>query len=221
MKLVPRRKKSAAIIWWFLPVVAIGGWFYPYLGLLVIGCMFAPVIVGAMRGRHWCGWMCPRGAFFDYLMSRFTPNKPAPAWLRSKGFRIGAMVFLMGMMAVQLSLAWPNPEAMARVFVLLLGITTVAGIVLAVAYKPRTWCTFCPMGTMASWVSHGKRPLTKSAACTDCRVCAKACPMTLQPQQPDVAHVDCIKCTQCVQRCPKHALAFEDTTSHTANEHVA
>lgn len=211
MKLSPLRRRTAAFLWLSLPVVAIGGWFYPYLGYLVIPCMIAPIIVGIFRGRHWCGWFCPRGAFFDFIMRHFTPNRTAPPWIRSKAFRTGVLIFLMGMMTVQISMVWPDGRAIGRVFVLLLGVTTVVGIGLAVTFKPRTWCTFCPMGTMANWVSHGKRPLVVSEECKECAACAKDCPMDLTPYEGGPAHADCLKCNQCVLKCPLDALSFQES----------
>ncbi len=206
--LPPARRRGAALLWWGLPLFAIGGWFYPYLGFVMIFCMLAPVVVSTVRGRYWCGWVCPRGSFFDYVMGRFSRNKPAPQWLRSRNFRIGMLIFLMTMMAVQISNAWPDPQAIGRVFILLLTVTTVAGIGLALAYKPRTWCSFCPMGTMSSWFAHGKQALVVSDACRNCSACATLCPMGLTPQQVDSTHADCIKCTICVTRCPPKALTF-------------
>lgn len=205
----PTRRRTAAIIWWFLPIVAIAGWFLPYLGYLMLICMLAPVVIGAFRGRLWCGWVCPRGSFFDYIMARFSRNKPAPAWLRSKAFRNGMIAFLMTVMGVQLTLAWPDPAAIGRVFIMLLTVTTIVGMGLAVAYRPRTWCSFCPMGTMTSWFSHGKRPLNVTSACKDCSACGKVCPMYLTPQHPDSSHASCIKCERCVMVCPRNAISFE------------
>lgn len=221
MQLPAARRRSAALLWWSLPVVAIGGWYYPYLGFLMLLCMIAPFVVGLVRGRYWCGWMCPRGAFFDYIMGRFSRNKSAPAWLRSKPFRIGMMIFLMGMMGTQITLAWPDPVAIGRVFIMLLSVTTVVGIVLAMLYKPRTWCSFCPMGTLTSWVSRGKRPLTVASACRNCSACAKVCPMDLTPQRPDHTHADCIKCTRCVELCPWKSLSFEQQQPQTAEQSLA
>ncbi len=208
----PARRSSAAWLWVFVPIVAVGGWWYPYLGLLVIGCMLAPVAVAAVRGRYWCGWLCPRGAFFDAIMARVSRHRPAPAWLRGRAFRIGMLAFLMTVMTVQLVLAYPHGEAMARVFVLLLGVTTLAGLVLAIVYQPRTWCTFCPMGTMSSWVAVGRRPLQVSAACRDCGACGKVCPMSLAPHRVDATHADCLQCERCVARCPVKALSFTPPT---------
>ncbi len=118
------------------------------------------------------------------------------------------LIFLMTMMTVQISNAWPDPQAIGRVFIMLLTVTTVTGIGLALAYKPRTWCSFCPMGTMSSWFAHGKQALVVHDTCRSCAACAKLCPMGINPQQVDSTHADCIKCTICVTRCPAKALTF-------------
>jgi polyferredoxin len=209
--LLPARRRSAAFIWWLLPIVMIAGWFFPLLGFLMLICMVASVAFADIVGRYWCGWMCPRGSFFDYIIGRVSRNKSAPAWMRSNTFRVGALVFLMGMMGVQMALAWPDPQAIGRVFITLLAVTTVVGIGLALAYKPRTWCSFCPMGTMASWASKGnKHSLSVNTEdCRNCAACSKVCPMDLSPHQPDQSHSLCIKCEQCVTRCPRKALSFK------------
>jgi polyferredoxin len=209
--LVPARRRSAAWIWWLLPAVMISGWFFPYLGLLMLICMVASFAFAHKVGRYWCGWMCPRGSFFDYIMGRVSRNRSAPAWMRSTGFRVGALVFLMGLMTMQLTFAWPDPQAIGRVFILLLTVTTVVGIGLALAYKPRTWCSVCPMGTMASWAakSHKRALRVDAQACSSCAACAKLCPMELTPQQPEQPNASsCITCEICVSRCPRKALSF-------------
>jgi len=215
MPLSPARKRGAALLWWLLPVVMFGGWFYPYLGYLLLICMVGPLIVASMKGRYWCGWICPRGSFLDYIMARFSRNKPVPAWLKSNPFRIGMIIFLMGMLGTQSYLVWPNLEAIGFVFIKILTITTVVAIVGALLYRPRTWCTFCPVGTMSSWLSHGKKPLTVSNACKGCSACAKVCPMDIEPHKASHAHADCLKCERCIDRCPPKALSF------AKNQHCA
>jgi polyferredoxin len=208
--LLPARRRSAAVIWWLLPAVMLGGWFFPYLGLLMLICMVASIAFADIVGRYWCGWLCPRGSFFDYIIGRISRNIAAPAWMRTSAFRVGALLFLMGMMGVQMAMAWPDPQAIGRVFIVLLIVTTVVGVGLGLAYKPRTWCSFCPMGTMAGWAARGNK-LSLSVnkdECRDCSACGKVCPMGLTPQQPEQTHALCIKCEQCVTRCPRKALSF-------------
>lgn len=207
--MVPLRKKTAAWIWLLLPTFVIIGLLYPIAGFAMLICMIAPVVVATVRGRHWCGWLCPRGAFYDAIMTRLGRHPRAPAWLRSMPFRVTIIVFLMGMMGVQMTLAWPNLAAMGRVFVNLLVITTMIGIVLAAFFPARTWCSFCPMGTLASWVATHQRPLHVASNCRNCAACAKVCPMSLTPHKADASQADCLRCTACVARCPVSALSYE------------
>jgi polyferredoxin len=186
-------------------------------------CMVASVAFANKIGRYWCGWMCPRGSFFDYMMGRISRNRSAPSWMRSTAFRVGALVFLMGMMSVQMALAWPDPQAIGRVFIVLLTATTLVGIGLALAYKPRTWCTVCPMGTMATWAAqgHNRALQVDDATCSNCSACSRLCPMELTPQQPDQARTACIKCELCITRCPRKALSFGPTEDSPILEQAA
>ena len=50
-----------------------------------------------------------------------------------------------------------------RVFWLIILLTTIVGVTLSFIYAPRTWCSFCPMGTISHWVAPQKAPLPISA----------------------------------------------------------
>jgi len=207
-----RRWRLKRWLWVFLPATIIGGFLWGPLGFAVLGCMGASIGIAFAQGRAWCDY-CPRGNFFDVLMKPLSPNRPLPAFLRSTGFRIFAMAFVMGMMAFQLSRVWGNVPKMGMVFVMLLFVTTVVGIVLALFINPRAWCTFCPMGSMAAWIGKRKRPLQVAASCVSCTACEKACPMDLSPmvskEAGQMAQGDCLKCGACVAQCPKAALGWE------------
>jgi polyferredoxin len=209
-----RRLQWAAALWWILPIVAIGGWFIPQLGWWVPVCMLAPITIAAFHGRKWCGWYCPRGAFFDYILGSMPKRHTPPAWMRGRAFRTGVLILLMGLMTAQLTIAWPDPLAMARVFVLLLGVTTLVGIGLAWVFGARAWCTVCPAGTLAHWVARDRRPLRVVENCRDCRACEKVCAMRLSPHRDsDAVKRDCVKCARCIDRCPVNALAFEEAAA--------
>ena len=83
------------------------------------------------------------------------------------------------------------------------------------AFAPRTWCSFCPMGSLSSWVAPKKAPLPKayksihvSSQCEEkCKLCARVCPMQLTPyssrgEQLGYLHPDCLKCRKCEKACP-------------------
>jgi len=208
-----KRQGIKQTVWVVLPLTLILGWFYPVLGFGVLICMGASIATGFFAGRAWCD-VCPRGTFFDVVMRRFSANRPVPKFLRSTAFRIAMLAFLMGTMTWRLIAVWGDLPKMGMVFFTLLAVTTLVGIVLAVPLNARTWCAFCPMGSMAAWIGKRKMPLAvNNEKCTACGLCARACPMELDPaahrERGLMEHGDCSKCLRCTAVCPKQALSFE------------
>lgn len=188
---------------------------YPVIGLLAIICMLAPVIVAPFKGRYWCGNFCPRGSFYDHVLAKISPQKPIPAFFRSTALRVFMIFFITGVFTVQMYYAWGDLAAMGAVFVRIILYTTLVGIVLAVAYHQRTWCSFCPMGSIASYISVKRKPmpLMVEDSCVSCKRCMSVCPMQLTPytargEQAGFTHSDCLKCNRCVAQCPKKSLSF-------------
>lgn len=195
------------------PIILLGGWKYPLLGYFIPLCMMLGIGVSLWRGRKWCDWYCPRGSFFDTLIKLISPNREIPRFFKGLPLRIGFLSFLMLMMTVQIIKRWPDLYKIGMFFVILLTVTTILGIILALIFPPRTWCCFCPIGSMANWVGRWKYPLKiNSELCTDCKLCYKVCPIQVAPYTfksegiRPVKDGDCLKCNLCVTACPKKAL---------------
>jgi polyferredoxin len=207
-----KRGRLQAYTWFGLPLVVIGGWFYPLIGFFLLVCMAGALGVALYKGRAWCDWMCPRGSFYDLLLEKISLKRPIPAFFRKPAFRLSMVAVLMAVLGAQIYLAWGDLEGIGLAMVKLLTITTSAGIVLGFLYQQRLWCHIRPMGTLSSYLSEGKHPLAVSTTCVDCGACAKACPMQLEPHrykpQGLMGDNDCIKCSTCVAACPKKALTF-------------
>jgi len=209
------KDKRAALQWYTsiaLPIVLVGGWIFPLLGFFLLLCMFGAVGIAFYRGRAWCDWMCPRGSFYDLAVHRLSRNAVIPAVFKTsrvRGLILGLLVIVLG---VQIYYAWGDSYAVGRAFVRVLTVTTMAGIVLGAVYKPRAWCQICPMGTLANWISGGKKqPLHVTEHCRDCKLCERVCPMQLKPYESKSGYMtegDCIKCSSCVAVCPAKALSF-------------
>lgn len=210
------KSKLQPYLFWILLVFLAVGIVYPAVGVIALICMLAPVVVSFYKGRFWCGNFCPRGSFYDNVLAKFSPQKPIPPIFKSTGLRVFMVLFIMAVFSVQMYSAWGDLSAMGAVFIRIILITTLVGIGLGLLYHQRTWCSFCPMGTMASWVSSMKKPMPLMVAdsCVNCKLCTKVCPMQLAPytakgSAEGFTHSDCLKCGRCVDKCPKKALSFD------------
>lgn len=195
-----------------VPVVIIGGWWYPYLGFLVPAVMVMGMVGGFFRGRWVCGWACPRGGFLERVMSHLSFRLGIPRFLRNYAFRWVLFGVLMGFMVWRLLLNPGDPEHWGRVFWLMCTITTSIGIILAVLFWPRTWCAFCPVGTFASTVGGHKQPLQIEEGCRECKACERACPLTLPivkyKDTCELGEKDCLRCGECIAACQFDILHF-------------
>jgi len=213
-------------LWMLMVTVIVGGAWYPLIGLAVMVCFLGAMISGPIAGRWWCGNVCPRGNFWDNIMVKIIAKPKMPAWAKNKVVRGVVLVALMTAMTVQIAFAWGDWEAVGRVFVVLLAVTTALGVIMALTGHQRAWCKVCPAGTVANWLSKVKKPQLKMDVenCTHCDACWSVCPMDLRPSEMAAeegpTHSDCLKCSKCVHRCPVDVLELssrdEDTQEGTA-----
>jgi len=153
---------------------------FAWLGLF----MFLIPLVMALAGwdKAYCNRYCGRGQLFALLGGRLGLShwRNIPAWLRSKGFRYGFLLFFMLMFGNMLHTTWlvfSGTENLKQVVTLLwtfklpwhwayggnatpwmvqfafgfysvMMTSTVLGILSLLLWKPRSWCVYCPMGTM-------------------------------------------------------------------------
>lgn len=200
-------------------MVLLLGWKYPALGYVVVAAMLGGLISGPLAGRWFCGNLCPRGGFLERVVSKISPDRPAPAWLVSSKVRAGVILFLFTMVFVNGSRNPSSWEHWGVVFWLICLVTTVAGLVLAAIWNPRTWCAICPMGTMQN-LAGGKlyTLVLDPAKCKECHLCEKRCPMKFKIIEPPfkdrapqvLEFRDCIKCGECILSCPAKALTFSE-----------
>lgn len=201
-----------------LPVILLVGWLiFPPLGYVILGCMAAGIGYGVTKGRYWCDWMCPRGSFWDSYMTRLSFNGKVPGLFRHAGWRLLWIAIMMSVMGLMISLNWGNWSRMGMApFLVLLTVTTVVGLIVGIIYNVRSWCMFCPIGSMAHFFGKGKQPLRVGADCLGekCGQCYKVCRMQIRPgdyrASGTMQHGDCLKCSRCIEVCPKAALSWEE-----------
>lgn len=139
-------KKTQLIMIWFLPLIVIGGLFYPVLGYLMVAMMAFFLILSFFKARYWCWNLCPRGAFLDMVMSKLSRNKPFPKIFVNQWFRLAVFILLMGVLILRLMRSGGNLLLIGSIFVGICLVTTIIAIILAVFTRHRSWCAVCPMG---------------------------------------------------------------------------
>lgn len=139
-------KKSQVIMLLFLPIIVIGGLFYPVLGYLMVLMVAFFLPLSFFKARYWCWNLCPRGAFLDIVMSKLSQNKPFPKLFANNRFRLLILILLIGLLLLRLMHSGGSLIAIGSIFVGICLVTTVIAIILAVFTRHRGWCVICPMG---------------------------------------------------------------------------
>ena len=196
---------------WLFPsivLITIGfGWKYRWIAFIVPVVMLLGI--GSLllqQGRHFCGNYCPRGAFYDSFVQPLSKKRKIPKFLRNKVFRWVVLILLFGLFLLQAARSPFTTAHFGLMFWMMCTVTTVLGIILGIFFSHRTWCAFCPIGTLVSSIGKDRHALIiDKNTCVNCKLCGKVCPLNIHIKS---STKDCIKCGKCIAVCPKKSLGF-------------
>jgi len=192
-------------------VIIIGGLIKPILGLLVLAMMLFFLSLAFFKGRFWCGWLCPRGAFLEIFLAKISRHKKIPQLFYLAKSRWTLFGVLISFMLLMLAKAGTQPENIGLVFITMCVVTTIIALPLALLYQPRTWCLICPMGTLQGVIGKNRQTIEYSSACNSCGVCFEKCPVGLgiEAMQSAAQNQLCLRCGDCKENCPQQAVTLK------------
>jgi NAD(P)H-flavin reductase/ferredoxin len=215
--------------WVFTLTVAFGGLWYPKLGLFVLPVMIGLSLTAFFKGRYWCGNICPHGSLFDSLLMPLSKNNKIPDFFKTIYFRTAIFAFFsfsIGRKFINVINIFgeaPFLDKLGFIFVTSYLVVTLLGGITTIFVSPRTWCQFCPMGTLQhisyklgkffniNQKTDKKVTIESNSLCHECGMCARVCPMQLKPylefnEKGQLDNEACIRCNTCVENCPASIL---------------
>lgn len=182
------------------------------------------VLAAIVLGPMFCGWICPFGAFQDFVaevfgkainekrFNRHIPEKLDKVLRYLRYVSLATVLYMVAKSAMTL-LEEINPyHALLDLFVgefaliglLVLGLVTVASLVIH-----RPWCKYlCPYGVFLGLfnILRVNSIVREPSTCVSCNLCQKACPMNIKVQEEEVTRDhQCISCLECTSdnACPR------------------
>lgn len=192
----------------------------------LIGALPVLVVYGLVRGRAFCGWICPVNLLLegvDGLRKKLridVAEMPIPR--HAKLFVALGILVLSALFSVPLFEALSPISAINKglLFGSTVGLTTLVAIVLIeLFWGHRTWCrALCPLGGFYEVLGRAGQVniACDHAACTQCGACKRACladPAILddviENRDVIVRAGDCMICGKCISACPTSALSVK------------
>ena len=191
----------------------------------LIAALIPFVIYGLIRGRVFCGWICPVNLvceIVDWLRGKLkiqVREMPVPRIVKPI---LAAVVLVLSALASLPVFELFSPVGFLTKFLAfgsLAGLWTLVCIIVAeLFWGRRVWCrSLCPLGGF--WQVVGKVGILAVKVdhdkCTGCGACKKAClcdPEILQPaisgEKRAVCSGDCMLCGKCLDACNFDALSI-------------
>jgi ferredoxin-type protein NapH len=201
--------------------------------LVMFGLFF---IASLFIGRLWCGWVCPGGGMQE--MVEPINNRPVNGkkidwikwliWIPWVSVIVVMVVRAGGYRAVDLLLDTKNGISVAGtpdrpilfayiIYYVVIGLFVGLAVFVGRRAGCHTICWMAPFMMIGRWIRNrfswpSLRLVADAAACSDCKICSKNCPMSLDVngmvQIGKMEDAECILCGTCVDNCTKHAIRY-------------
>jgi polyferredoxin len=216
----------------FYKYITSGGTYVPHTHLSNLVTAAAVLITALLLRSAFCGWICPLGfiqdlihSFSAWLQKRFVPvrkffralsQRGQPVWnFLDKYLRFvkyGVLIWAVTGAAIYGVMVFKDYDPWSALINIAEWTFTPGLVVLILTligslFVERPWCRYaCPLGAASGLLGKLSPVYLKreSDACTNCKICTKACPMGLNVHSATtITSMDCISCLECVGECPR------------------
>ncbi len=195
--------------------------------LVMFGQMF---VASLFLGRAWCGWVCPGSGMAEIseLVNHRALHPAKIDWI--KWVIWIPWVTLIAWLAVRaggysrvdllhLTESGISVDAPVKYVIYYAVVGLFFGLSFFVGRRAgcHTICWMAPFMMIGRWIRNrfgwaSLRLVADASACSDCKLCTKGCPMSLDVnamvQVEQMEHAECILCGTCVDQCSKKAIRF-------------
>lgn len=135
--------------------------FWKPFGLFGLVCMFTPITIALCgRGKMHCARICPRGSFIGLVTKMISLGLNKPAFMQTRTFRWILWGTMMGTFICFMIYAIPKGVyILGNTILVFMEAATVLGLLFGIIFKPRMWCTVCPMGFTSGNLRNLMEPL--------------------------------------------------------------
>lgn len=123
--------------------ICIAGHWINILGYIALGFAILILISPLFYRKNSCKTLCPRRSFLNTIVSPYSYGKKLPYFLTKPLTRKIILGIFIGMLIIRLIATNGQPGV---VFVSMCTISTITAVFMGILYKPRSWCTVCPVG---------------------------------------------------------------------------
>jgi ferredoxin-type protein NapH len=197
----------------------------PLAPTLLSGATIVLAFYGLLRGRAFCGWVCPVNLLLesvDWVAARLGKKDAEKTVLdrHAKLLVAGCILALSALVGVPVFELFSPVGALSRTLATgaTLGLWALAAIVVAEAFLPgRIWCrSLCPLGGFYELVGRlGLLRVKTKPGCSACGACRQVCladPKILDPVIEGATSAvyagDCMLCGKCTAKCPQGVLSI-------------
>ncbi|MFW6019413.1 MAG: 4Fe-4S binding protein, partial [Bacteroidales bacterium] len=125
-----------------LSICIVGHWLN-FLGYIALAFALLILISPVFYRKNSCKTLCPRRSFLDTVVGPYSFHRKIPRFLTKPLTRKLILGIFTGMLITRLFIT--NGQV-GVVFVGMCTVSTLAAVLLGVLFKPRSWCTVCPVG---------------------------------------------------------------------------